>query len=292
MPILRVLVIIFLIVNLVLLSIGLGWLERAGGGEGDRLARQIAADKIRVVPDQPPAAAPATAVAPTTAPATASAPADVAKVAAAAEAAAKAASEKLAAASAAKILAPAPAAPAPVAKAPVAAPRPAPAPVAPAPVAKLPQAQACKLVPTMPLPLADKAAAIVKALGTVKMEATETPAVRASFWVHIPPQKNRQAAEARVEELKAKGVQEFFIVQEEGPNHYAVSLGLYRSETTANDYLARLKKKGVTQAVITARGGEAKRDLTLRGPADAVDGAIAKLSADLGELRTANCPAP
>ena len=30
----------------------------------------------------------------------------------------------------------------------------------------------------------------------------------------------------------------------------------------------------------------------LRGPADAVDGAIAKLSADLGELRTANCPAP
>lgn len=144
----------------------------------------------------------------------------------------------------------------------------------------------------MPLALADKAAVIVKALGAVKMEALEIPASRASFWVHIPPQKNRQAADARVDELKAKGIQDLFIVQEEGPNHYAISLGLYRSETMANDYMARLKKKGVTQAIITARGGEAKRDLILRGPADAVDGAIAKLSADLGELRTASCPAP
>jgi len=284
MPILRVLVIIFLIVNLVLLSLGLGYLGRGGGGEGDRLARQVAADKIRVVSDQPPAAAHVTAPipAPAPAPAPVAAPADVATVTAAAETAARAASEKPA---------PAPAVKAPLTAAAPASP-PVPASVSPPPVAKATRPQSCKLVPTMPLPLAEKAAAIVKALGAVKMEAMEIPAARASFWLHIPPQKNRQAADARVEDLKAKGVQDFFIVQEEGPNHYAVSLGLYRSETMANEYMARLKKMGVTQAIITARGGEAKRDLILRGPADAVDGAIAKLSADLGELRTANCPAP
>ncbi len=296
MPILRLLVIILVIVNLVLLSLGLGWLGRNSGGEGDRLSRQIAADKVRLVRDQAPAPAPvpapetptAAAAAPATAtvtpaPAPAAAPANVAAVAAAAEAAAKAA----AAAQAAKIPS---AAVAPVATAPAVAAAKVPAP--PAPAAKAPAPPLCKLVPTVPLPLAEKAQAILKGLRDVKTETKDIPAARASFWVNIPPHKNRAAADARVEDLKAKGVQDFFIVQEEGPNRYAISLGLYRSETIANDYLNRLKKKGVTQAVIKARGGEAKRDLMLRGPANAVEGAIAKLAAELGELRTGPCEAP
>jgi len=295
MPLLRVLVIILVIVNLVLLSLGLGWLSRNSGGEGDRLSRQIAADKVRLVRDQASASAPAPApetppavaaapvpattapapAAPAAAPAAPAAPpANVAAVAAAAEAAAKAA-----------------AAVAPAATAPVVQAAKAPAP-APAPVAKAPAPPVCKLVPTVPLPLAAKAQAILKGLREVKTETKNIPATRASFWVNIPPHKNRAAADARVEDLKEKGVQDFFIVQEEGPNRYAISLGLYRSEAIANDYLARLKKKGVTQAVIKTRGGEAKRDLMLRGPANAVEGAIAKLSAELGELRTSPCEAP
>lgn len=290
MPLLRVLVIILVIVNLVLLSLGLGWLERNPGGEGDRLSRQIAADKVRLVRDQAPAPAPEAPPAETAAPAPATAapapsapaapvalaapPANAASVAAAAEAAAKAAAAAQAA------------------KAPVAPVAPAAPPAAPAPVAKAPAPPVCKLVPTVPLPLADKAQAILKGLKEVRTETKNIPASRASFWVNIPPHKNRAAADARVEDLKAKGVRDFFIVQEEGPNRYAISLGLYRSETIANDYLARLKKKGVTQAVIKARGGEAKRDLMLHGPANAVEDAIAKLAAELGELRTGPCEAP
>jgi hypothetical protein len=78
-----------------------------------------------------------------------------------------------------------------------------------------------------------------------------------AWWVFIPPQAQvpdpRQAALRKAGELKKLGVQDYFIVQEEGPNRWAVSLGVFRSEEAAQARLAALRDQGVRSARIGAR---------------------------------------
>jgi SPOR domain len=77
----------------------------------------------------------------------------------------------------------------------------------------------------------------------------------AAWWVFIPPQSGnaRQAALRKAADLKSLGVRDYFIVQEEGPNHWAVSLGVFRSEEAAQARLAALRDQGVRSARIGAR---------------------------------------
>jgi hypothetical protein len=75
------------------------------------------------------------------------------------------------------------------------------------------------------------------------------------WWVFIPPQSDnaRQSAARKAAELKKLGVQDYFIVQEEGPNRWAVSLGVFRSEEAALARLAALHARGVRSARIGSR---------------------------------------
>jgi hypothetical protein len=77
----------------------------------------------------------------------------------------------------------------------------------------------------------------------------------AAWWVFIPPQSGnaRQGAARKAAELKKLGVQEYFIVQEEGANHWAISLGVFRSEEAAQARLASLRARGVRTARIGLR---------------------------------------
>ena len=75
----------------------------------------------------------------------------------------------------------------------------------------------------------------------------------AHWWVFIPPQANRQAALRKGMELKALGVEDFFVVGEPGDFQWAVSLGVYRTEEAAQARLAGLRAQGVRSAVVGAR---------------------------------------
>ena len=70
----------------------------------------------------------------------------------------------------------------------------------------------------------------------------------AGWWVFIPPQPNRAAAAKKAAELKALGIEDYFIVQDEGPQRWALSLGVFRSEDAARSRLDALKAKGVRSA--------------------------------------------
>jgi len=70
----------------------------------------------------------------------------------------------------------------------------------------------------------------------------------AGWWVFIPPQPNRGAAQKKAAELKKLGVDEYFVVQEEGRQRWALSLGVFRSEEAARVRLERLRAKGVKSA--------------------------------------------
>ena len=74
-----------------------------------------------------------------------------------------------------------------------------------------------------------------------------------SWWVRIPPQANREQAERRVQELRAQGVSDVFIVQDAGPTQYAISLGVFKTEGRARQLLNQLRNQGVRNAGIEAR---------------------------------------
>ena len=75
----------------------------------------------------------------------------------------------------------------------------------------------------------------------------------ARWWVFIPPQGSRQGALKKAAELNKLGVEEFFIVQEEGEHRWAVSLGIFRSEDAAQARLAALRTQGVRSARVGPR---------------------------------------
>ncbi|HET7767087.1 MAG TPA: SPOR domain-containing protein [Burkholderiales bacterium] len=75
----------------------------------------------------------------------------------------------------------------------------------------------------------------------------------ASYWVYIPPLRSRQSANLKAAELKKLGVDDFFIVQEDPKFRLAVSLGVFKTEEAANARLAELRKKGVRTARVAPK---------------------------------------
>jgi len=70
----------------------------------------------------------------------------------------------------------------------------------------------------------------------------------ASWWVFIPPQGSRQGALKKAAELKALGIDDFFIVPDDSDHRWAVSLGVFRSAEAAQARLAALRGQGVRSA--------------------------------------------
>jgi hypothetical protein len=75
----------------------------------------------------------------------------------------------------------------------------------------------------------------------------------AGFWVFLPPQPNRQGAIRKVAQLKKLGVGEFFVVQDDPELRYAISLGVFKSREAARARLVELRAKGVRSARIGER---------------------------------------
>jgi hypothetical protein len=75
----------------------------------------------------------------------------------------------------------------------------------------------------------------------------------AAWWVHMPPQGSRQAALRKSAELKALGVEDYFIVSDESEWRWALSLGVYRTEEAAQARLAALRAQGVPTAALVRR---------------------------------------
>jgi hypothetical protein len=78
-----------------------------------------------------------------------------------------------------------------------------------------------------------------------------------SWLVHIPPQGSKEAADKKAAELRNLGVDNFYIMQGDSPLKYAISLGVFKTESGAQALLAQLGKQGVHTARIAPRGPQA-----------------------------------
>lgn len=115
----------------------------------------------------------------------------------------------------------------------------------------------------------------------------------AGWWVFIASQGSRQGALKKAAELKALGVQDYFVVADEGPFRWGLSLGVFRNQEAALSRLAALRSQGVRSAEVGARetivpkvwlqaqGLDAAGEARLRDIARQIDGS---------EVRP--CPAP
>ncbi|THF61256.1 SPOR domain-containing protein [Pseudothauera rhizosphaerae] len=110
---------------------------------------------------------------------------------------------------------------------------------------------------------------------TVRREGAEAII---SWWVRIPPDGTREFAERKARELRGLNVTDYYVVVEAGPNQYAVSLGLFKSENAANQHLERLRARGVRSAGIEPRRATLHH-VEVRGAREAVDARLAGLPA-------------
>jgi hypothetical protein len=79
--------------------------------------------------------------------------------------------------------------------------------------------------------------------------------------VFIPSQGSKEAADRKAAELRGLGVTNFFIINGDSPYKYGISLGLFKSEASAQAMLAQLNKQGVKSARIAPRGPMSNRSV-------------------------------
>lgn len=113
------------------------------------------------------------------------------------------------------------------------------------------------------------------------------------YWVHMAPMKTKGEVDRKVGELKALGVEEFFVVQDAGQWRNAVSLGLFKNEDAAKTELERLRALGVRSANVTRREKLLKQVVFfVREPAAATIARLAELQRDFPatEIKAGSCP--
>lgn len=111
-----------------------------------------------------------------------------------------------------------------------------------------------------------------------------------SHIVYIPPQGSKEAAERKAGELKSMGVTDFFIMSDNSPMKWAISLGVFKSEAAAQTLLAALSKQGVHSARLAARGAQAgKLAFQFRAIDAATKAKIDDISESFPALETRAC---
>lgn len=111
-----------------------------------------------------------------------------------------------------------------------------------------------------------------------------------SHMVHIPPLASREEADAKAEELKNLGVSNYYVIPDNTPMKWAISLGVFKSENAAKTLLAALVKQGVQGARISARPVQVTRvAYRFRGIDQLARTRLERIAAGFPEQRVRNC---
>jgi len=112
----------------------------------------------------------------------------------------------------------------------------------------------------------------------------------AGWWVFIPPQGSRAGALKKTAELKSLGIEDFFILQDEGKLRWAVSLGVFSSEDAARSRLEALRAKGVRSAQTGERDAQvAKIWFQVRNPDAALQARLKEIARALPGTEIKDC---
>ncbi len=112
------------------------------------------------------------------------------------------------------------------------------------------------------------------------------------YWVYISPIADKNALNQKIAQLKARGVKEYFVVQEPGQWLNAISLGVFKTQETAQKFLDGLHVKGVRSAEMGERATRIKAaTFSMIGVDEATAAKLASLQKDFpgSELKNVPC---
>ena len=112
------------------------------------------------------------------------------------------------------------------------------------------------------------------------------------YWVYIPPLDSKAAVSQKIEQLKARGIEEYFIVQDAGPWRNAISLGVFKTQEAATNFLNVLRTKDVRSAQMGERAGKQKATIfILKGVGTATEARLNSMQKDFpgSELKSIPC---
>ncbi len=162
---------------------------------------------------------------------------------------------------------------------------------APAPVPAATSAAACMEWGSFTLADASRAEQALEPLGLGPRLAQRRTEEHAGWWVFIPSQGNRQLALRKAAELKQLGVEEYFIVQEEGTLRWALSLGVFRTEEAAQARLAALRGQGVRSARVGVRDTTVPKVwLQVKGVDGALQARLKEIARQVEGTELKDCP--
>jgi len=136
-----------------------------------------------------------------------------------------------------------------------------------------------------------RALASLEPLDLGKLISQKKIEVVTNYWVFIPPLANKAAADKRVAELKAQGIRDV-IAMDGGPQRFAISLGVFRTEEAAQSRLAALQAQGVTLAKVGPRAQSVQQSvLVVRDPPAPAVARLKELQADFqgSEIKIGTC---
>lgn len=112
------------------------------------------------------------------------------------------------------------------------------------------------------------------------------------YWVYIPPLKDKASITQKIAQLKSRGVEEYFVVQEAGEWQHAISLGIFKSSDAAQKFLESLAAKEVHSAKIGERASKLKATVfVFNGVENAVVDKLNQLKQEFpaAELKKLSC---
>lgn len=112
------------------------------------------------------------------------------------------------------------------------------------------------------------------------------------YWVYIPPLKDKASINQKLVQLKARGIEEYFVVQEEGEWKHAISLGVFKSEDAAQKFLESLQSRDIHSAKIGERASKLKATVFVFNGLDApITDKLTTLQKDFpgSELKKVEC---
>lgn len=122
-----------------------------------------------------------------------------------------------------------------------------------------------------------------------KVSRQATPGESNGWWVFIPALPGKAEADKKAGELRQFGVTDYFVIPD-GPNRFAISLGVYSSEKGGLERLAEAKGKGIRSARLAPRPGkDGTVSLQATGPAEVRPALLAAVGKMLPKTNAQSC---
>ncbi len=96
----------------------------------------------------------------------------------------------------------------------------------------------------------DKAAQSLKSLQLGDKLSQRETSHTTGYWVYIAPLKDKAAVTDKLAQLKARGVTDYFVVQDAGEWLNAISLGVFKTRESAQNFLDGLRSKDIRSAQV------------------------------------------